>query len=239
MTLATAAGTVTTAFDGTLSTAASLTVLGTITARSDATGRAVGGAILGAFSKPTVHATTNPTVNTRLGGTVTASGAIVAKSDVTTAANAIGSVFTRLADRGASPASTSPPPTARRCARASPRARPLHGGSITIGALHNFPYPTSATDLTRGAHASARRRGRRDDLGRRHDVNAIADANVDTTVAATATLRALAPRSGRDDRDRRAVGQHRRRPHQEPVGRRDQRQHHQPDRDGDRRPDDA
>ena len=190
VTLATAAGTVTTAFDGTLTAAASLTVLGTVTARSDATGRAVGGAILGAFTKPTIRATTNPTVNLRLGGNVTASGAIVAKSDVTSAANAIGSVFTVAL--GVALASVDV------IANDSPRlsttvaaGATITGGSISIGALHNYPYPASPTDRTRGAHASADVEGGGTISVGSTEVGAVAAANVDTTVAATANLRAF------------------------------------------------
>ena len=191
VTLATAAGTATTAFDGTLTAAASLTVLGTITARSDAIGRAVGGAIVGAFTKPTVRATTNPTVTVRLGGNVTASGAIVAKSDVTSAANAIGSVFTvsLLVAVSSVDVTATDSPTLR---TSVPAGSIINGGSISIGALHNFPYPASVTDPTRGAHASADVEGGGTISVGDTNVNAVANANVDTTVAATATLRALA-----------------------------------------------
>ena len=192
VTLATAAGSVTTAFDGTLSSATSLTVLGTVTARSDATGRAVGGAILGAFGKPTVRATTTPTVNVRLGGSVTASGAIAASSNVTTAANAIGSVFTvALGVALASVDVTATDSPALSTTVAGGSVVTSTAGSITIAALHNFPYPASPTDRTQGAHAGAEVEGGGTISVGTTAVNAIAAANVDTTVAATATLRAL------------------------------------------------
>ena len=166
-------------------------MLGTITARSDAIGRAVGGAILGAFTKPTVRATTNPTVNVRLGGNVTASGAIVAKSDVTSAANAIGSVFSvsLIVAVSSVDVTATDSPTLR---TSVPAGSIINGGSISIGALHNFPYPASVTDPTRGAHASADVEGGGTISVGDTDVNAVANASVDTTVAATATLRALA-----------------------------------------------
>ena len=190
VTLATAAGSATTAFDGTLTRAASLTVLGTIAARADATGRAVGGSILGTYTKPTVHATTNPTITARLGGSVTASGAITAKSDVTSAANAIGSVFSvslLVAIASVDITATDSPSLST---TVSGNAT-VTGGSISIGALHNFPYPTSVTDPTRGAHASANVEGGGTVSVGDTAVNAIAAANVDTTVAASATLIAL------------------------------------------------
>ncbi len=55
----------TTYFDGTLTDGAdSLTVQGNVSTTSNSTGRAVGGAILGAFTGPTITAETKPTVTT-------------------------------------------------------------------------------------------------------------------------------------------------------------------------------
>ena len=62
--IATASGSTTTYFDGTLTGGAdSLTVQGTVAATSNSTGRAVGGAIVGAFTGPTITAETKPTVH--------------------------------------------------------------------------------------------------------------------------------------------------------------------------------
>ena len=192
--IATASGSTTTHFDGTLNGGAdSLTVQGTVKATSNSSGRAVGGAILGAFTGPTIKAETKPNVTTRLGGTITASGDIVAKSDVTTAAIAVGSAFTvsLLVAIAKVNVDAIDSPTVGTSVSAGSVITST-GGDVTISALHNFPYPTTPTDLTKGAHASADIKGGGTISVGDTDVDATAGANVDTTVAATATLRALA-----------------------------------------------
>ena len=192
--IATASGSTTTYFDGTLTGGAdTLTVQGTVAATSNSSGRAVGGAIVGAFTGPTIKAETKPTVATRLGGTITTSGDIIAKSDVTTASVAVGSAFTvslLVAVAKVEVDSTDSPIISTTVSAAS--LITSTGGDITISALHNFPYPTSPTDLTKGAHANADVKGGGTISVGDTTVNAIAGANVDVTVASTATLRAIA-----------------------------------------------
>ena len=110
---------------------------------SNSSGRAVGGAIVGAFTGPTIKAETKPTVATTARRHDHASGDIIAKSDVTTAAVAVGSAFTvslLVAVAQVDVNATDSPIISTTVSAASITST---GGDITISALHNFPYPTS------------------------------------------------------------------------------------------------
>ncbi len=212
---ATAGGSVTTGFLGTLESALSLSVNSDVATFSISQGRTVGGALGAAIGGPRIDSTTSTAVATNLGGTVTASGDIEVVSDVTTGSQANGWAFNVALLVAAGRVNIVASDIGTVSTTVTPNSVVTStDGAIRIEALHNYPYvasadlegdavtdprPEDAIDPAKppvGAHAYASISGGGTISIGNTTIDAVAQVNVDTTVAATAKLRATGAGSG-------------------------------------------
>ena len=144
---ATSAGSVTAEFNGVSGILASANVLTFVTATALTEGRPAGGGVLAGATNGTQSSDAAPTARALVGGTLTASGAILIRSDVRTAATA---VYRALSLSGFVSASfgtiTATDETDVRTAITGTGSVTSNGTNVTIEAWHNFDGTSFLTD---------------------------------------------------------------------------------------------